>query len=66
MYKAVVRECYTISHIINTSYTDLMNVTPTERRYMMEWLSEENNKRKEDLDEINQKIENMKNRDKKK
>jgi len=41
MYKRIVNECYFISHNINTSYTDLMNITPTERKYMLEFLDAE-------------------------
>lgn len=40
-YKEIVKECYLISKNINTSYTDLMNITPTERSYMLEFLIDE-------------------------
>lgn len=41
IYKELVRECYIISKNMNTSYTDLMNITPTERHYLLEFIKEE-------------------------
>jgi len=40
-YKEIVRECYLISKNCNTSYTDLLGVTPTERDYLLEFIAEE-------------------------
>lgn len=40
-YREIVKECYLISKNINTSYTDLMNITPTERTYMLQFLIED-------------------------
>lgn len=48
-YKEIVRECYLISKNINTSYNDLMNITPTERNYMLQFLVEEAKQREEIL-----------------
>ena len=53
-YKRIVEECYFISHQINTSYTDLLKITPRERGYMLEFLSEELRKQKESLEKIKQ------------
>ena len=39
-YKEIVRECYLISREINTSYADLMNITPREKNYMLEFIRE--------------------------
>ena len=40
-YKEIVRECYIISKNCNTSYTDLMSITPLERDYLIEFIEEE-------------------------
>ena len=39
-YKQIVRECYIISKNCNTSYTDLMEITPAERNYLKEFITE--------------------------
>ena len=41
LYKELVRECYIITKNTNTSYTDLMNITPTERHYLLQFIKEE-------------------------
>lgn len=46
-YREIVKECYLISKNINTSYTDLLNITPTERKYLIEFLVDEAKKREE-------------------
>lgn len=46
-YKEIVKECYLISKNINTSYNDLMLITPTERNYMLEFLLDEAKKQEE-------------------
>ena len=43
-YKEITQECYIISKNMHTSYLDLMRVTPTERRYFLEFLAEEQKK----------------------
>lgn len=40
-FKEIVKERYLISRNINTSYNDLGKITPTERRYLIELISEE-------------------------
>ncbi len=60
MYKRIVQECYAISHSINTSYTDLMNITPLERRYMLEFLNDEAIKRKEEREELERRMQERK------
>lgn len=40
-YKQIVQECYYLSKNCNTSYTDLMKITPLERKYMLELLNKE-------------------------
>ena len=60
-YKEIVKECYIISKSINTSYTDLMDISPIERRYMIEFLLDENKRTKEALDKIEQERKSKKN-----
>jgi hypothetical protein len=38
-FKQIVEERYLISKYLHTSYTDLGEVTPTERRYLIEFLT---------------------------
>jgi hypothetical protein len=37
-FKQIVEECYTISKRINTSYNDLMKITPLERTYLIQFI----------------------------
>ena len=37
-YRQIVEERYQISKHTNTSYTDLANITPTERTYLLEFI----------------------------
>ena len=46
----LTKECYLISKNINTSYTDLMCITPTERNYMLEFLMDEARQREQLLE----------------
>lgn len=48
-YKEIVKECYLISKNINTSYNELMEITPTERTYILEFLVAEAKQREEML-----------------
>lgn len=41
LYKEFVRECFVISKNLNTSYTDVLSITPTERKYLLEFIKEE-------------------------
>ena len=49
-YKEIVKQCYIISTKCNTSYTDLLNITPVERDYLFEFI----------MDEVRQEQEMMK------
>ena len=40
-FKEIVKECYIISKNCNTSYTDLLTITPAEKNYMLEFIMEE-------------------------
>ena len=48
-YKEIVRECYLISKNINTSYVDVLKITPVERNMMLNFLLEEAKRREEIL-----------------
>ena len=37
-FKQIVEECYVISKKINTSYNDLMKITPLERTYLIQFI----------------------------
>ena len=55
-YKQIVKECYIISKNINTNYLDLMEITPRERSYMLEFLKEEFDKTNEEIEKAKQKV----------
>lgn len=40
-FKEIVEECYHISKHTNTSYKDLMTITPTERLYLLHFIKED-------------------------
>ena len=40
-YKELVKECYMIAKKCNTSYTDLLTITPTEKNYLLEFIIED-------------------------
>ena len=52
-YKEIVKECYLISKNCNTSYTDLMKITPIEKNYLLEFIAEEFQKTEEIIKESN-------------
>ena len=49
-YKNIVKERYYISKNTNISYTDTGNMTPLEREYIMEFVTDDLKKTKEMLD----------------
>lgn len=49
-FKEIVEECWFISKSINTSYTDILQVTPLERRYLIDIIKESNRLEKEEWD----------------
>ena len=48
-YEEIVRECYLISKNINTSYVDVLKITPVERNMILNFLLEEAKRREEIL-----------------
>lgn len=49
-YKQIVKECYIITKNTNTPYSDILEMTPTERELMIEFLSEDFKKQQEQID----------------
>jgi len=47
MYKDLVEQRWTISHHLNTSYTDTGNITPLERKYLLQFISDNIQKKNE-------------------
>jgi hypothetical protein len=39
--KELIKECYLISKNINTSYNDILDITPTERTYLLQFIADE-------------------------
>lgn len=55
-YKEIVKECYLIAKNANTSYTDLMNITPIEKSYLMEFIADEFEANKKATEEMKAKL----------
>lgn len=41
-YKEIVRECYIISKVLHTSYTDVLSMSPTEKNMILEFIKQDN------------------------
>lgn len=54
-YKQIIQECYLISKNINTSYLDLMDITPNEKNMMLELLKDEAKRNEEYLEKYKKK-----------
>ena len=53
-FKQLVRELYSIAKNTNTSYTDLLNITPAEKTLLIELILEDNKKSEEAMAKINE------------
>lgn|GEM_PF-2564011 len=51
-YKQIVKECYLISKNVNTSYIDVMKMTPQERNYLLEFIAEEIQRKQELTEQV--------------
>lgn len=49
-YKQLVRECWYITKNVHTSYNEVLKMNPTERKTLLDFISEDNKKRQESLD----------------
>jgi hypothetical protein len=50
-YKQIVRESYIITKNTNTSYSDVLDMTPIEREYLIEFLAEDFKKQQEQIEQ---------------
>ena len=50
-YKEIVKECYLISRNTSTSYSEILNMTPLERHYILEFLIDEDKANKKMIEE---------------
>lgn len=48
-YKQLVKECYLISKNTHTSYNEVMQMSPTERQYLLNFLFEDAQRREQEL-----------------
>lgn len=46
-YKEIARECYLVSKHTNTPYSDTKDITPIERRYILEFITEDLQRQKD-------------------
>ena len=56
-YKRIVQECYLISKNMNTSYSDVLKLTPKEREYLIKFLLEDYDEKKKVVEQELQTIE---------
>ena len=56
-YKRILQECYLISKNMNTSYSDVLNITPKERTYLIKFLVDDFTEKKKAYEEEMRKIE---------
>lgn len=54
-YQQLIDECFVISKTINTSYTDLMDISIREKERMLEIIMEDNKKQQEEIEKIKRK-----------
>lgn len=51
-YKQIVKECYLISKNVHTSYLDLLQITPSERYMMLDFLRDEAKQNQERFEKL--------------
>ena len=49
-FKEIIEECWFISKNIHTSYTDILQISPLERKYLIDTIKESNRLEKEEWD----------------
>ncbi len=59
-YKDIARERYMISKHTHTSYSDTLQITPLERRYLLEFITEDLQRQKEMYDKARAEAQNKK------
>lgn len=61
-YRRIVQECYLISKNMNTSYSDVLKMTPKEREYLINFLLEDYNDKKQAFEQELQMIQERNNK----
>ncbi len=61
-YKRLVKEAYYITKNTSTSYNEVLDMTPIERKYMLDFLTEEFTKNQEALEKSMARNKNGKNK----
>lgn len=61
-FKQIVTELYVISKNLNTSYTDLLQISPLERGYLLDLMQEERRQQQEALEKARMEREANKNK----
>jgi diketogulonate reductase-like aldo/keto reductase len=51
-YKQIVKECYYITKNTNTSYSDILMMHPSEREFMLEFITDEMKRMQEQMDKF--------------
>ena len=51
-YEEIVKECYLISRHINTSYNEILDISPIERHMLLKNIAEELKRQNEKLEQI--------------
>ena len=51
-YKQIIKEAYIIAKSTNTPYTEILDITPTERNELLNLILEENRKSEEAIEKI--------------
>ena len=49
-YKRIIKECYLISKTLHTSYTDVLDITPSEKTELLNLIIEENKKLQSEME----------------
>lgn len=49
-YREIVKECYVITKNLHTPYSDVMNMSPTERHYLIDFLIEDAKEQAKELE----------------
>lgn len=60
LYKDLVRERYIITKHTNTSYSDTADISYAERNYLIQFIAEDLQRKKEMYDEAKEQMENKK------
>lgn len=57
-YKELVKECFMISKNCNTSYNDVLNLTPREKNYLLEFIIDEAKRTQEIVEKNKEALQN--------